>query len=132
MLDEQLMQAIVRQVKIHTAEYIREFKDDILKSLRQQHKAQAPESVQESQSEFPDYLQQIFSAQEFLNEHRNADLFQVKCLLRTMLPKQYHNIIESLKEHQDPTIIYNINGGNNIIAPMAKIAQQNTLPPKKD
>jgi hypothetical protein len=41
-----------------------------------------------------------------------------------MFPREYHDIIESLKEHQDPTIIYNISGGNNIIAPKAKTAKQ--------
>ena len=72
----------------------------------------------------PDYLKQIAAAQEFINENRNADLFQTKCLLRKMLPKKYHDLIESLKEQQDPQIFIQITGGNNIIAPKAKTAKQ--------
>lgn len=72
----------------------------------------------------PDYLHMISQAQEFLNENRSADLLHIKCLLRKMFPRDYHDTIELLKEQQDATIIYNINGGNNIIAPKAKRAKQ--------
>ena len=94
-ISDELMQEIARQVEIQLTKALKCYFD-------------APLS--------PDYLQQIASAQEFLNEHRNADLFQAKCLLRTMFPREYHDIIEGLKENQDPTIIYNISGGNNQIA----------------
>ena len=40
-----------------------------------------------------------------------------------MLPKEYHEKIDELKEYQDPKII-NINGGQNLIAPNAKNAKQ--------
>lgn len=74
------------------------------------------------------YLVQIAKAQEFLNENRNADISRVKCLMRKILPKEYHDVIESLKEHQNPQIIYEISGGSNIIAPNATCAEQNIHP----
>lgn len=71
------------------------------------------------------YLNQITSAQEFLNENPRADLSRVKCLLRKMLPKAYHEVIDKLKQHQDPKVIINIHGGHNLIAPDASEAKQN-------
>lgn len=71
------------------------------------------------------YLNQITSAQEFLNENPRADLSRVKCLLRKMLPKAYHEVIDQLKQHQDPKVIINIHGGHNLIAPDAREAKQN-------
>lgn len=70
------------------------------------------------------YLNQITSAQEFLNENPRADLSRVKCLLRKMLPKAYHEVIDKLKQHQDPKVIINIHGGQNLIAPDASEAKQ--------
>ena len=122
--DDQLMQKIERLVEIQITRAFQTYKDQLLDSVRQQSKLLPPEAIQESQPLSPDYLKQISLAQEFLNENRSADLSRVKCLLRKMFPREYHDIIESLKEHQDPTIIYNINGGNNIIAPKAKTAKQ--------
>ena len=122
--DDQLMQEIERLVEIQITRAFQTYKDQLLDSVRQQSKSLTPEAIQESQPLSPDYLKQISLAQEFLNENRSADLSRVKCLLRKMFPREYHDIIESLKEHQDPTIIYNINGGNNIIAPKAKTAKQ--------
>ena len=122
--DDQLMQKIERLVEIQITRAFQTYKDQLLDSVRQQSKPLTPEAIQESQPLSPDYLKQISLAQEFLNENRSADLSRVKCLLRKMFPREYHDIIESLKEHQDPTIIYNINGGNNIIAPKAKTAKQ--------
>ena len=122
--DDQLMQKIERLVEIQITRAFQTYKDQLLDSVRQQSKLLTPEAIQESQPLSPDYLKQISLAQEFLNENRSADLSRVKCLLRKMFPREYHDIIESLKEHQDPTIIYNINGGNNIIAPKAKTAKQ--------
>lgn len=121
-LDEQLMQEIVRQVKIHTTKAFKQYELQLLESLKQSQEAkqhqqsQNTERLPDSSIHAPNYLQLIASAQEFLNKHRNADLFQAKCLLRTMFPREYHDIIEALKENQDPTIIYNISGGNNQIA----------------
>lgn len=123
-IDDQLMQEIERLVEIQITRAFRTYKDQLLDSVRQQSKLLTPEAIQESQPLSPDYLKQISLAQEFLNENRSADLSRVKCLLRKMFPREYHDIIESLKEHQDPTIIYNISGGNNIIAPKAKTAKQ--------
>lgn len=122
--DDQLMQKIERLVEIQITRAFQTYKDQLLDSVRQQSKPLTPEAIQESQPLSPDYLKQISLAQEFLNENRSADLSRVKCLLRKMFPREYHDIIESLKEHQDPTIIYNISGGNNIIAPKAKTAKQ--------
>lgn len=122
--DDQLMQKIERLVEIQITRAFQTYKDQLLDSVRQQSKLLTPEAIQESQPLSPDYLKQISLAQEFLNENRSADLSRVKCLLRKMFPREYHDIIESLKEHQDPTIIYNISGGNNIIAPKAKTAKQ--------
>lgn len=122
--DDQLMQKIERLVEIQITRAFQTYKEQLLDSVRQQSKPLTPEAIQESQPLSPDYLKQISLAQEFLNENRSADLSRVKCLLRKMFPREYHDIIESLKEHQDPTIIYNISGGNNIIAPKAKTAKQ--------
>lgn len=69
------------------------------------------------------YISQITAAQEFINNNRKADLSQIKCILRKMLPKEYHEKIEELRECQEPKII-NINGGQNLIAPNAKNAKQ--------
>lgn len=69
------------------------------------------------------YISQITAAQEFINNNRKVDLSQIKCILRKMLPKEYHEKIDELKEYQDPKII-NINGGQNLIAPNAKNAKQ--------
>lgn len=69
------------------------------------------------------YISQITAAQEFINNNRKVDLSQIKCILQKMLPKEYHEKIDALKEYQDPKII-NINGGQNLIAPNAKNAKQ--------
>lgn len=110
-IDQELVNAVVEHIKTELPELIETL-----------HHTQQPAYVSEA-LDFQ-YLKQISLAQEFLNENRSADLSRVKCLLRKMFPREYHDIIESLKEHQDPTIIYNINGGNNIIAPKAKTAKQ--------
>ena len=70
------------------------------------------------------YRSQIASAQEFLNENRSADLSRVKCLLHKLLPRDYFEYIEQLREHQDPQTIINIMGGQNIVAPCARSATQ--------
>ena len=70
------------------------------------------------------YRSQIAAAQEFLNENRSADLSRVKCLLHKLLPKDYFEYIEKLREHQDPQTIINIMGGQNIVAPNAQSATQ--------
>ena len=69
------------------------------------------------------YISQITAAQEFINNNHKVDLSQIKCIFRKMLPKEYHEKIDELKEYQDPKII-NINGGQNLIAPNAKNAKQ--------
>lgn len=70
------------------------------------------------------YRSQIAAAQEFLNENRSADLSRVKCLLQKLLPKDYFEYIEQLREHQDPQTIINIMGGQNIVATSACSATQ--------
>ena len=76
------------------------------------------------------YISQITAAQEFINNNSKADLSQIKCILRCLLPKAYHDSIEGLRENQDPKTI-NINGGHNIIAPQAIKAEQH-IEKKKD
>ena len=61
----------------------------------------------------------IRQAQEFMNENHFADISRVHCLLRKMIPKEYHDLIDQIKECQDPHVIFNIHGGNNLIAPNA-------------
>lgn len=70
------------------------------------------------------YISQIAKAQEFLNENHSADLSRVKCLLHRLLPREYFDQIEQLREHQNPQNIINIHGGQNIIAPKAEQAEQ--------
>jgi hypothetical protein len=118
---EQLRQELETQITQKLNNYLEDFSSRL--------EERNTEYLRELESKYsqplsPDYLKQISLAQEFLNENRSADLSRVKCLLRKMFPREYHDIIESLKEHQDPTIIYNISGGNNIIAPKAKTAKQ--------
>ena len=66
----------------------------------------------------------IRMAQEFMNENHYADISRVHCLLRKMMPKEYHELIDQIKECQDPHVIFNISGGNNLIAPNATHAEQ--------
>ena len=70
------------------------------------------------------YLYMIRQAQEFMNENHYADISRLHCLLRKMMPKEYHDLIDQIKECQDPHVIFNINGGNNLIAPNASQAEQ--------
>ena len=70
------------------------------------------------------YLYMIRQAQEFMNENHFADISRLHCLLRKMMPKEYHDLIDQIKECQDPHVIFNIHGGNNLIAPNASQAEQ--------
>ena len=70
------------------------------------------------------YLYMIRKAQEFMNENHFADVSRVQCLLRKMTPKEYHDLIDQIKECQDPHVNLNIHGGNNLIAPNASQAEQ--------
>ena len=70
------------------------------------------------------YLNMIRKAQEFMNENHFADVSRVQCLLRKMMSKEYHGLIDQIKECQDPHVIFNIHGGNNLIAPNASQAEQ--------
>ena len=71
-----------------------------------------------------DYLKMIRKAQEFMNENHYADISRLHCLLRKMMPKEYHELIDQIKECQDPHVIFNIQGGTNMIAPNATHAEQ--------
>ena len=73
------------------------------------------------------YLYMIRKAQEFMNENHFADVSRVQCLLRKMMSKEYHGLIDQIKECQDPHAIFNIHGGNNLIAPTASQAEQNLV-----
>lgn len=70
-------------------------------------------------------LNQIAAVQEFLNENAQADLSRVKCLLRKIV-KEYHDVIDKLKQRQCLQIIINIHGGQNLIAPNATEVTTNT------
>lgn len=72
------------------------------------------------------YLDQITVAQKFLNENHNADLSCIQRLLQNMLPLRYYHAIVGLKEHQEPTVIYNIYGGQYLYAPNAVKVEQNS------
>ena len=74
------------------------------------------------------YLHMIRMAQEFMNENHHADISRLHCLLRKMMPREYHDLIEQIKECQDSHVIFNIYGGNNLIAPNAYQAEQKILP----
>ena len=84
------------------------------------------ESIREEHFEIP-YLRQIAAAQEYLNANRNADLSHVKCLLRWIMPKEYHDEIDKLHEREDPQFVCIINGGQNLIAPNAQQAETPSL-----
>ena len=86
-------------------------------------RVQAPPAVRQEHNGTP-YLRQIAAAQQFLDENRNADLAHVKCLLRRMIPEEYHGEIEKLHEREDPKFVCIINGGQNLIAPNARQAEQ--------
>lgn len=70
------------------------------------------------------YMNQLASAQEYLNENHQADLSRVQCLMRKILPESYYKAIVSLREQQDPKIIYNIFGGIHQHAPNATRVEQ--------
>lgn len=44
-----------------------------------------------------------------------------------MMSKEYHGLIDQIKECQDPHVIFNIHGGNNLIAPNASQAEQKVV-----
>ena len=69
----------------------------------------------------------IQKAQEFMNENHFADVSRVQCLLRKMMSKEYHGLIDQIKECQDPHVSFNIHGGNNLIAPNASQAEQKVV-----
>ena len=73
------------------------------------------------------YLYMIRQAQEFMNENHFTDISRLHCLLRKMMPKEYHDLIDQIKECQDPHVIFNIHGGNNLIAPNASQAEQKVV-----
>ena len=70
------------------------------------------------------YYNMICKAQEFMNENHYADISRTQCLLRKMMPKEYHDLIDQIKECQDPHVDFNIHGGTNLIAPNASHAEQ--------
>lgn len=71
------------------------------------------------------YLHQIQLAQEFMNENSHADISRLHCLLRKLMPQEYHKLIDEIKENQSPTV-FNVFGGMNTIAPNAKAVYQDS------
>ena len=110
-VDEKLVEAVVERVKAELPA--------LLETLNS-----TPSRAIVSETYDTVYRFQIAAAQEFLNENRSADLSRVKCLLHKLLPKEYFEYIEQLREHQDTQTIINIMGGQNIVAPKAKSATQ--------
>ena len=70
------------------------------------------------------YTAQLVAAQEFLNQNHHADLSHTKYLLRDLMPKEYHDRIEKLRENQVHGNVIFVNGGNNIIATNATKVEQ--------
>lgn len=70
------------------------------------------------------YLHQIQLAQEFLNENHQADVSRLQCLLRKIMPNEYHNVIDQIRLNASTPITINVNDGQNLIAPNAKSADQ--------
>ncbi len=66
------------------------------------------------------FLYQIQKAQEFINENSHADISRLHCLLRKIMPQEYHRWIDEIREKQSPTI-FNIFGGTNTIASNAQL-----------
>ena len=99
---------------------VERIKQELPDIIEKMHKT-APTVIPDSLDSI--YISQITAAQEFINNNHKVDLSQIKCIFRKMLPKEYHEKIDELKEYQDPKII-NINGGQNLIAPNAKNAKQ--------
>lgn len=62
------------------------------------------------------YLHQIQLAQEFLNENDKADVSRLQCLLRKIIPEDYHSAIDNIKPHTKPQIHFEIKDGVNMIA----------------
>ena len=110
-VDERLVVAVVERVKAELP--------SLLETLNT-----TPSQAIVSETYDTVYRSQIAAAQEFLNENHSADLSRVKCLLHKLLPKDYFEYIEKLREHQDPQTIINIMGGQNIVAPNAQSATQ--------
>lgn len=110
-VDDKLVEAVVERVKAELPALI----ETIGNTPSQAIAPKAYDAV---------YTSQIAKAQEFLNENRSADLSRMKCLLHKLLPKEYFDQIEQLREHQDPQCILHIHGGQNLIAPKAKLVKQ--------
>lgn len=110
-IDEKFVMAVVEKVKVELPTLIEQLNN-------------TPSRKIVSQTYDTVYRLQIAAAQQFLNENRSADLSRVKCLLHKLLPREYFEYVEQLREHQDPQTIINIMGGQNIVAPNAKEACQ--------
>lgn len=70
------------------------------------------------------YIRQIQLAQEFLNENRHADVSRLQCLLRKIIPQEFHADIDRISLHPYTPPVVNINGGQNVIAPNANTVGQ--------
>ena len=110
-IDEKFVMAVVEKVKVELPSLIEQLNNTPSRTIV----SETYETV---------YRSQIAAAQEFLNENRSADLSRVKCLLHKLLPRDYFEYIEQLREHQDPQTIINIMGGQNIVVPSARSATQ--------
>lgn len=72
-----------------------------------------------------DYNDQIRLAQDFLDENPQADISRLQCLMRKILPPEYHFQVDLIRRSPVPASTINVMGGQNLIAPQATTASQN-------
>lgn len=65
------------------------------------------------------YERQIEQAQQFVNENSKTDVSRLRDLLRKIMPAEFHQAIDEIKEAK-VVHHYEINGGNNQILPNAE------------
>ena len=72
-----------------------------------------------------DYNDQIRLAQDFLDENPQADISRLQCLMRKILPSEYHFQVDLIRRTPAVAPTINVMGGHNLIAPQASTATQN-------
>lgn len=72
------------------------------------------------------FLYQLREAQKFIYEDSHTDISRMKCFLRRIIPQEYHQYIEELRENQGLKI-YNIFGGMNTIASSVQVTYSGIL-----
>lgn len=72
-----------------------------------------------------DYNDQIRLAQDFLDENPQADISRLQCLMRKILPQEYHFQVDLIRRTPVVASTINVMGGHNLIAPQASTVTQN-------